>query len=84
MTAGPLAEGPVSFSSRMTPSFEEALHRLLQARLKLVLILGFIVALAVLSLVIAISQRGGKIPVETFLLAGVVVGSFMWRRTLPC
>ncbi len=47
MTAGPLAEGPVSFSSGMTPSFEEALHRLLQTRLKLVLILGFIVALAV-------------------------------------
>ena len=41
-------------------------------------IAGFVVALAVLSLVIAISRRGGKIPVETFLLAGVVVGSFMW------
>jgi hypothetical protein len=47
MTAGPIAEGPVSFSSGMTPSFEEALHRLLRARLRLVLILGFIVALAV-------------------------------------
>jgi serine/threonine-protein kinase len=47
MTAGPLAEGPVSFSSETIPSFEEALHRLLEARLKLVLIFGFIVALAV-------------------------------------
>ncbi|NIN70691.1 MAG: protein kinase [Gemmatimonadetes bacterium] len=47
MTGGPLAEGQVSLSSGMIPSFEEALHRLLRARLKLVLILGFIVALSV-------------------------------------
>ncbi|UCC82789.1 MAG: serine/threonine protein kinase [Gemmatimonadota bacterium] len=47
MIAGPSAEGPVSFSSGMIPSFEEALHGLLQARLKLVVILGFFIALAV-------------------------------------
>jgi hypothetical protein len=47
MTVGPLVDGPVSFSLGSTPSFEEALHRLLRVRLRLVLVLGFVVALAV-------------------------------------
>lgn len=47
MNAQPLPEEHVSFSSGATPSLEEALHRLLRARLNLVLIIGAIVALAV-------------------------------------
>jgi len=41
-------------------------------------ILAFAGALATMSLVYAISRVDTRVPVETFLLAGVVVGSFMW------
>lgn len=41
-------------------------------------VLAFVGALLAMYLVYRISVIGGRIPVETFLLAGVVVGSFLW------
>lgn len=40
--------------------------------------LAFVGALAAMYGIYKLSVVGGKIPVETFLLAGVVVGSFLW------
>lgn len=39
---------------------------------------GFICALAATALVLMVSRRGGTLRVSVFLLAGIVVGSFMW------
>ncbi|UCH34504.1 MAG: iron chelate uptake ABC transporter family permease subunit [Armatimonadota bacterium] len=39
---------------------------------------AFLFALATMVLVYRLAQIRGKIPVESFILAGVVVGSFMW------
>ncbi|MCE1248466.1 MAG: iron chelate uptake ABC transporter family permease subunit [Firmicutes bacterium] len=43
-----------------------------------VAILAFVCALLAMFLIHKISSKGGKVPVETFLLAGVIVGSFLW------
>lgn len=40
--------------------------------------LAFFFALLSMALVYFLSRVGGKVPVQTFLLAGIVVGSFMW------
>jgi len=39
---------------------------------------AFILALATMLAVYRLAQARGKIPMESFILAGVVVGSFMW------
>lgn len=41
-------------------------------------IIAFVVALLTMVVVYRLAQVGGKIPLESFILAGVVVGSFMW------
>lgn len=41
-------------------------------------LLAFVSALLAVSAVYFLSQRGGKVSMLSFLLAGVVVGSFMW------
>jgi iron complex transport system permease protein len=41
-------------------------------------ILAFLAALATMALVYSLSQVSGRLPTDTFLLAGVVVGSFLW------
>ena len=43
-----------------------------------VAILAFTGAIAAMYLIYQLSNVGGKIPTDTFLLAGVVVGSFLW------
>jgi iron complex transport system permease protein len=39
---------------------------------------AFVTALGAMLLVLALSRRGGRLPVQGFLLAGIVVGSFFW------
>jgi iron complex transport system permease protein len=39
---------------------------------------AFVTALLSMLLVLALSRRGGRLPVQGFLLAGIVVGSFFW------
>lgn len=39
---------------------------------------GFVCALGATALVLMVSRRGGTLRVSVFLLAGIVVGSFMW------
>ncbi|MCD4782413.1 MAG: iron chelate uptake ABC transporter family permease subunit [Candidatus Eremiobacteraeota bacterium] len=41
-------------------------------------VLAFVGAILAMYIVYRISVVGGRVPVETFLLAGVVVGSFLW------
>jgi len=43
-----------------------------------VAILAFLGALLAMYIIYKISLVGGRVPVETFILAGVVVGSFLW------
>lgn len=40
--------------------------------------LAFLAAVGTMLVVYALAHRAGRVAVETFLLAGVVVGSFMW------
>jgi len=40
--------------------------------------MAFVFALAAVTLVYALAQVGGRVSVHTFLLAGVVVGTFLW------
>lgn len=39
---------------------------------------AFLTALLAMALVLSLSRRGGRLPVQGFLLAGIVVGSFFW------
>ncbi|MBW3623396.1 MAG: iron ABC transporter permease [Armatimonadetes bacterium] len=39
---------------------------------------AFATALLAMLIVLALSRRGGRLPVQGFLLAGIVVGSFFW------
>lgn len=39
---------------------------------------GFVCAIGATALVLMVSRRGGTLRVSVFLLAGIVVGSFMW------
>ena len=39
---------------------------------------AFATAMIAMLLVLALSRRGGRLPVQGFLLAGIVVGSFFW------
>ncbi len=41
-------------------------------------LLAFATGLATVAFVYSLAQQGGRVPVESFLLAGVVVGAFMW------
>ncbi|MFQ5809268.1 MAG: iron chelate uptake ABC transporter family permease subunit, partial [Armatimonadota bacterium] len=41
-------------------------------------LLAFGTGLATVAFVYSLAQQGGRVPVESFLLAGVVVGAFMW------
>jgi len=46
--------------------------------ISMIAVLAFAGALLAMYIVYRISVVGGRVPVETFLLAGVVVGSFLW------
>jgi iron complex transport system permease protein len=41
-------------------------------------LMAFLAALVAMAIVYMLARSGGRIPVQTFLLAGIVVGSFMW------
>jgi len=41
-------------------------------------VFAFATGLATVAFVYSLAQQGGRVPVESFLLAGVVVGAFMW------
>jgi len=43
---------------------------------------AFVTALLTMVIVYRLAQARGKIPVESFILAGVVVGSFMWALVM--
>jgi iron complex transport system permease protein len=68
-SAGAAVGGVVAIVFRLKSSFYG---------ISAVAILAFGGALLAMYAIHSISSKGGRVPVETFLLAGVIVGSFLW------
>lgn len=68
-SAGAAVGGVVAIIFRMQGNF---------LGISMVAILAFAGSLLAMFIIYKISVVGGRVPVETFILAGVVVGSFLW------